>query len=382
MERLRAYSLAIGVGIVAAALVTFATMSPEARRARRIGSDLVAFWAAGRLVLEGEGASLYDLDAQARVQAQAIELGPGGAIPFAYPPYVAALSVPLGALPFELAWLLHLALALAATIAAALLLGVAHPALGHARGATIGCLLCLWPLWHATEIGQNTAYSLMLFAAIGAALERRGARGSAAGRGAGIASGLLAFKPTLAIFPLAMIAASRRVRALAWAGAIGVVWYALGAIVLGAAWPLAWLDALARFAALDARADLAWSVSAWAITDALIGRGGPLVAAAVAAALLAAAVRAPDDRARLALAASAAVLVPPHAGFYETALLAIPAADLVERLGRRAAPGLALAWVALAVGYFVPPGRVHLYAVPAIGVAAWHAMVVARPRAS
>ncbi len=369
--RLRTYALATGAAIIAGALLALATTDGIARGEGRIGGDFVAFHAAGRMILEGHAGELYDAGAEARFQASTLpNERAGGAVLFAYPPYVALLYAPLAALPFRAAYVVHLALALAATIFAALALARAFPSLARDRGLAIGALLCLWPLWHATEIGQNTAFSLALFAAMLAAAHRD------RDVPLGIAAGALLVKPPLALFALVALVSARRWRALGAALGVAGLFYALGAMVLGPAWPVTWVDALARFARLDAEGDLAFGISLFTIGDrALPGSGAAL--AALAAAALALAARRADPRARIVLAACAGVLVPPHAGFYEAGLVALPAALVVERVGQRALVPLLACWALLAIGYLAP-NAVWVYALPMLALTAWAAIVTER----
>ncbi len=284
--RLRIYALATGVAIVGGGLFALATTDGVARGSGRIGGDFVAFHAAGRMVLEGHASELYDPRAQARFQADTLPgERAGAAVPFAYPPYVAVLFAPFGALPFRLAYLLHLLLALAATVGAALALAAAFPRLAEDRLAVVGALLALWPLWHATEIGQNTAFSLLLFAIMTWAVRRE--------RDAllGLSAGLLLFKPPLACFALLALVGLRRWRALGAASVVALGFYALGALVLGPSWPSTWVHALARFARLDATDDLAFGISLWSLGRHASPWLGPALALLGAVGLAAAAWR-------------------------------------------------------------------------------------------
>ena len=376
LERLRAWSLALSFALVSGAVLAVATTPGIARGNGRIGGDLVAFLAAGQLVGEGRGASLYDLRAQAEAQRPWLPgAARGSVVPFAYPPTVALLYAPLAWLPLRIAYLLHLACSLLATALAAHLLAGAFPSsAGQDRWATLGVLGAFWPLWHASEIGQNTPFSLASFALVAFGMAR--ARPTLAGLGAG----LLLLKPPLGAAALLLLVVRKSWRALAVAAAVALVIHATGVLAAGPDWPSVWLDAVRTFARHDAGADLAWSVSAWALLEPWLPGRGPVVALLLALGLGGLAQRADDPRAAVALAVCAAVLVPPHAGFYEAGLMALPALWLLDAGGARAAAPLASLWALTAVGYFTTPGRVHLYVVPVLWISAWTAWSVGRPK--
>ena len=58
---------------------------------RTVGSDFVAFWAAGRLALEGNAQAAYDIARHHAVELQAEPMA--GILPFPYPPFALALSL-------------------------------------------------------------------------------------------------------------------------------------------------------------------------------------------------------------------------------------------------------------------------------------------------
>lgn len=99
------------------------------------GRDFLAFYGAGRIVLEGEGARLYDFALQKRVQDEI--LAPqafDGLLPFVNPASLAPLYAALATLPYEAAFALHAAgMALLFLLGVRVLLGQL-PALGPHAG--------------------------------------------------------------------------------------------------------------------------------------------------------------------------------------------------------------------------------------------------------
>src|SRR5437867_9205667 len=64
--------------------------------------DFLAFWAAGKMVIAGNSAAVYDIAAHKAVQQAAVSSV--GNFPFPYPPPFALLAVPFALLPLGLAF--------------------------------------------------------------------------------------------------------------------------------------------------------------------------------------------------------------------------------------------------------------------------------------
>jgi hypothetical protein len=329
------------------------------------GSDFLSFYAAGRIVAEGQGSHLYDLGLQRAAQAAA---GTGWAtpafLPYPHPPFLALLLAPLAALPYEpayVAWGLVLG---AATVTAvvALVLGAGFRG-GHAVAACLVIAACA-PLTVAVLQGQPNPF-ILLGLALGLAAWIRGRDGLA-----GALFGLGLVKPHLIVLvPLVLLAARSR-RGLAGFLATAAAMVALPTLAFGwAPWPrLAalylpgllgsgslWdgfgppLNASGLLGALPAGPRLAVSAAALALSGWLLRRG-----------------RLPrgDD---LAVAVAASVAFVPHAFTHDLSLLVVPACWAAGRLvllARRretgaplrpsaallAALGLAAPWLAVTLG--------------------------------
>lgn len=133
----------LGAGLVAS-LASWLAFQPWNLTARFMigapfGRDFANFWIGPRLVLEGRGALLGDLDAYNAALSETFGLGVNMAQVFSYPPHILPLLLPLALLPFLPALILFTGLNLAG-LAAALRLcagGAATPR----RGLTLLVLL-------------------------------------------------------------------------------------------------------------------------------------------------------------------------------------------------------------------------------------------------
>ena len=178
--------------------------------------DLLAFWAAGRLILDGHAGDLYDAAALTALQRTVIPLpiGMNGYMPYINPPFAAVAFAPLAALSepvARVAWALA-NLALVGAAAAWLTRGLAG------RERLLGSLMIAssYPVYHALAEGQ---WSILLLVAglVAIAAARRGAWGVA-----GLALAVLWIKPQFIVLPLLTLILARRWRAVAGIVGAGV----------------------------------------------------------------------------------------------------------------------------------------------------------------
>jgi hypothetical protein len=336
-----------------------------------LGGDYPAFHAAGEMVLAGDGDHLYDPSLQAEAQAPYYgEEDDGGYLPFAYPPAVALAYAPLAALPYAVAYVVQVALMVAALVAAVRLLGARLAPAGTAAVVVVAAALTFFPMFRSVTAGQNTAVALLLVVIAWRAIEAdRPWLG-------GIALGLLAYKPQYAAVFLFVALVARRWKVLGGAAIGAAVIWVTSALVAGPQWVADWWTHAQRFAELDTDVDRANAVSWQGIVHVLVSQGTAadlLVAGLVACTLVALgwAARRADRQGDLAIAiavaAPAALLVAPHALFYDAGLLLLSAGVIAGRLGRTGRRVVAAVW-------FVSLGHV---AADAIGVTPVAAAVVA-----
>jgi len=311
----------------------------------RMGGDFPAFYAAGRLMASSPPDQLYDAAAQQQAQRSLFPGAPDGWIPFAYPPYVAQAYRPLAALPFRAAYVLHTLVMAALCLAGVRLL----------RGnADRGWLLCsavamtFYPMAVAVLGGQNTALSFFAAAASVAALRRR------QDVAAGAALGVWLFKPQLALLVVLLLVLAGHWKVLIGFAVVALLLYLVEIPSYGPAWPLWWFEHGVRpFLAADLPANSARGISLreTAFRVGLPGLAVPLVAAALMLAVSGVRFRRPGAGAVVGGAAATAVLISPHALYYDGGLA------LVALLG--AAPDrpqptrwLAAAWLAAPLQLF------------------------------
>ena len=179
--------------------------------------DVLAFWAAGRLILEGRPEALYDATAVTALQRTVIPepIGMNGYMPYINPPPAAVVFAPLAALPVTVGRAAWAMLSAVLAFGAGSWLGRGLPR----RERLLAALLVAtsFPVYHALAEGQ---WSIILLGAGLVALEavRRG-RWTLAG----LALATFWLKPQFIVLPLVALALGRRWRAVGAAIGAGAV---------------------------------------------------------------------------------------------------------------------------------------------------------------
>lgn len=185
--------------------------------------DVLAFWAAGRLILDGRPDALYDAAAVTALQRTVIPepIGMNGYMPFINPPPAAVAFAPLAALPVTAGRALWAALNAALVIGAGLCIARDLPLRGRVFGAAL--IATSFPVYHALAEGQ---WSIILLAAglIAVAAARRGSWTVA-----GVALAALWLKPQFIVLPLLALVIGRHWRAV---GAAVVAGAAIALVLL------------------------------------------------------------------------------------------------------------------------------------------------------
>jgi hypothetical protein len=290
---------------------------------KALGTDFLSFYAASRLALAGHPAAVYDVAAHRAAEIAVFGRDVGYAA-FFYPPLFLLICLPLATLPY----LAALAAWLAATgaVFAASLKGWLGGRIGWPAVAAFPAVLMT--IGH----GQNAFLSAALLGAGARWLDRRPVL-------AGIALGLLAFKPHLGlILPVALIAGGRW-KAFASAAATVLAFSSASLAVFGAE---AWRgflvsSALARATLEQGLVEPGKMASAFAAVRVL---GGPanlayavqaLVALAAGGGLVWAIRRRPGSAAEAPLIVLAALLASPFLLDYDLGILAFPLAWLTAQ---------------------------------------------------
>jgi alpha-1,2-mannosyltransferase len=239
-KRARAYAFVLGfIYLYAWCLVVFQGRPPLSSADEPIGGDYVAFYTAGRILMEGDGARLYDRATVTAVQDVALDgRMPGFYDAFRNPPFFAAVFAPLSALDLVPSFAVWSLLSLAALLVALRLLCDVVPGMaGRWRGLFL-IAFAFGPVYFGLIDGQNSTLSLLLFVLIYRSLLLKHDRLA----GALAAVGL--FKPQLFfVFPLVFLAA-RRWRALASYAATALVLAAVSFALVGVTGLQGWLRVL------------------------------------------------------------------------------------------------------------------------------------------
>jgi hypothetical protein len=177
--------------------------------------DLLAFWAAGRLILDGRPDALYDAAAVTALQRTVIPqpIGMNGYMPFINPPPAAVAFAPLAALPVTAGRALWAALNAALAIGVGLWIARDLPARDRVIGAAL--VATSFPVYHALAEGQ---WSIVLLGAglVAIAAARRGSWALA-----GAALAVFWLKPQFIVLPLLALVIGRHWRAVGAAAVAG-----------------------------------------------------------------------------------------------------------------------------------------------------------------
>ena len=308
----------------------------------RLGGDFPEFYGAGLIVRAGDAADLYEADRQASSQVGLFGDETSGYLDFAYPPVVALAYAPLSAVPYRVAYGLHVALMVGFLWVALRLVRPMVPIVGHHFPLVMAAAVGFFPMFRALGGGQNTALTLLLLAGAWRALHDDDELL------AGVCLGALLYKPQLAILFLAAPIVSRRWRVVAGACLSALALWALSAATMGVSWVGPFLRHGLSVPSNDGLVDGGRSVSLIGTAHRFDGSAGDvlaLVATVTSAALALTCLvawrrcdRRPastgDDghRAHLdptdiglgfALLAAGTVLASPHVIFYDAGLLVV-----------------------------------------------------------
>jgi Glycosyltransferase family 87 len=192
------------------------------------GGDLVAFYVAGRILNQYDGARLYDIELQERVHSEVV---PGAAAlnrTFAYPPYIAALFQPLARLPLSTALFAFMIVTPLVFLAGLLLLNARFGSTApDERALTVLAGLSFFPFLGYTWLGAQISTIGFVAMALAVYVEDRGWP-----LVSGIALSLCLYKPTLVVLAGPMLLVAGRYRQLAGfaagAGLQILLWLAIG----------------------------------------------------------------------------------------------------------------------------------------------------------
>ncbi|MCB0345599.1 MAG: DUF2029 domain-containing protein [Bdellovibrionales bacterium] len=207
--------------------------------------DFPAFYAAGVIAAGPHPEMLYDVELQRAIENDAWPNLDGEVLVNAYPPYVAALAIPLTWLSPINSKIFHLLLSCAALIAAAAIIATRK---GDKIIPVLAVLTCFAPILHGTLGGQNTAFSILCLCGAYHALAVGDKRSDMK---AGLWLGLWLFKPNLALIVIASLVLSGRLYILPGVFLVALLYELLAVSLLGFWWLTPWLHAASQFHAAD-----------------------------------------------------------------------------------------------------------------------------------
>lgn len=375
------------------ALVQWLALLRALRDARPPQVDFPAFWSAARLVADGRGDELFDIEAVGAIEA-GIETGVLYTQAYLNPPFFAGLLAPLGTLSYIDAYLVWTAFngALFA-LSLALLWRLTSGAPRHTRRwllvATAGFALVPF----AIQLGQFSMLLLVSWAATALALR------SGRERLAGLALAPTLVKPELLIPVALALLLARRYRSIATLGACTIVAIAASLAVAGVASLWEYPAFVASDAATDAHGTiLPWMMGWNGLLGAALRPESPglltLLTLPLSTATVAFAVRPwragpPADQAdlarRWALLTVATVLADPHI-YPQDLVILLPAAwwllATARGAERRAAIRMSFAlWAACAAPFLWTALHVNLVAILLAVALVWLARATRRPAA-
>jgi hypothetical protein len=330
----------------------------------RVGyGDFSAFYCAGKMIQQGQGHDLYNLEIQRAVRKhtvpKALIIGEG--LPFFHPAYEGLIYAALAYLPYQQAYLLWNALGMLMLLAALLLLRSQLGSPLNSMGFLVAGALGYFPVAEIFIHGQDDALLLVVVAAAYMSL----ARGRDRTAGAILALGLFKFH---LILPIAVILLFQRRWRFAQgfsAGAAAVVALSIAATGLAGAQQYARLmlnldrmpeNYISAFTVQmpNIRGSLTTIFSSWAPSGATKLAVLLLSAAVILYAGKAASRRSADLKVGLSVAITAAILVSYHANIHDLSLLVFPLLFLAERLLAQPSRGGALHWTLILLLVFSP----------------------------
>ena len=315
--------------------------------------DFLSFWAAGRMVAEGAGAQIYDIEAHRAVERSVSAVG---ILPFPYPPPFALMLAPFGLLPFGLAFAAWVALTGGFYVWAARPWMQDRIALAQPSVLVNGF------------IGQNAFLTSGFFLAGLHLLRTRPTM-------AGAVLGLLVIKPQLAVMlPVAMIA-GRHWQAIAGGALSAFVVLLVGLVTLGGKFYTAFFEMLSTYTGFVTQSRWPWRelASVYALlryfgVAAGIAMSIHVAVAAVAALMVWHSWR-QDRPGKEAVLAAATLLGTPYLLTYDGVLLGLPVAWLLVTGSRTVAVmiwGSSLLSVVAIAGLYELPNLLSLGAIAAL----------------
>lgn len=243
MFRERSQRVVLALSIAVFIAVAYTVYFAEDKTSMLFVGDLPGFYGLGRLVLEGNGAHLYDLDYQREVQNRFWPALGQEVFPTMYPPLVAVVMASVAWIPpVPLRWLIAV---FEITLLALCVRSVAKDKWFERWGLIIFSVPVL-----ISVIGvQNTTISISLIVLM------RHLLGNGRMFLSGCVAGLLFYKPQIGVIVGSVAAISGGLWFCAGLGAVLLLQYAIGYLVCKGEWFLPWLERMRQFSPIRASLD-------------------------------------------------------------------------------------------------------------------------------
>jgi hypothetical protein len=214
----------------------------DVRNDMPVGKDFLAYYASGIIVSTGQGSLVYDAELQKKTQADILYPEKiNGFYYFINPASVAVIYSLLARLSYRTSFYLQVILMAHCYLIGMLIL---KPWIvnDNTDWVTATLLAGSWfPLMHSIQGGQTTALVFLLIALIISATINKNEYL------AGIASGLMLFKPQYALWIIVLLLLKGKTKSFLIALALGGIHYVIGALYCGWAWPLEMLRSLGGY---------------------------------------------------------------------------------------------------------------------------------------
>ena len=263
-RRLTIYPRLILITIAAAFVIVIMGGNGSDTASGRVGGDFPAFYSAGTIVADGNIDGLYEPAVQAAAQVELLG-GEDGFIMYPYAPYVAGAYSAFSGLPYRTSYVIHTVLMVAALVGALILVRPMISVLDRWFSLVLGIVATAYPIFVGTTGGQNTAFTLLLLAAVWRALaEDREAW-------AGVAVALLLYRPQYALPMLGLLFLGRHWRAVGTACTGASIVFALNAAMEGPGWISTWITGVRPLLKADAEINAVNEIAPTGFLHAVLG---------------------------------------------------------------------------------------------------------------
>jgi hypothetical protein len=256
------YRRALAALLVSFALTVLAMGMLDNRQTTAVmRGDFPAFWSLAVIASGDSPTRLYDTELQREIQNQAWPSLNGEVLPAAYPPYLAYILRPIAALDHTTARWAWTGLSVLLMYASVAILVSLNRRITWRPWMVFVPLMMFSPILRGVIGGQFLPVSLFILAAC-FSLIRRG--GVVADLVLGITIGTWLCKPYYALCALLTPLVSRRWLALIAFAGVALLWWGVGAEVLGAEWLSKWSSYAAWFAGMNLETNAHQMPNLWA----------------------------------------------------------------------------------------------------------------------